>query len=112
MIGLSALLGLALLTGLSHSRDPGFGQITPSRELSDAKGVAPLRTPPIAGALPPDRRAGDSEIAHERSDLVDWVSAAVEAPPPARAEFAMAYDSTRGRVVLFGGLGHSALADT
>ncbi len=44
---------------------------------------------------------------------VDWVRAVTATSPPPRSFHAMAYDSTRERVVLFGGRGEAgALADT
>lgn len=45
-------------------------------------------------------------------DGVDWVRIATTNSPPARINHAMAYDSTRGRVVLFGGATRSFMGTT
>src|SRR5438876_261777 len=63
---------------------------------------------------PDSAQGGEPQTARASSTNPDWFLAMEELSPPARSSTAMAFDSTRGRVVLFGGYvgGTLSLGDT
>ena len=81
----------------------------PTAVVAQAPASASASAPTAAVLLDPAPRnvaaPGEKEAT---SDTVKWAFKI----PPSRSRHSMAYDSARGRVVLFGGYGGSVLADT
>ena len=100
-VGLSVLVGLALLAALSHSRDLAFDDRSCSQEATERENAPVPRTPDGSEVDPVAPREGDSELAAGGSDATDWLPAPESPGLPARFGCAMVYDSARERVVLF-----------